>query len=307
MDPTATFEELRFFWESAYSSLTPDPRSDLQTTLKRWASDVLAVDGIPLTSPFRDHFSLKPMEPFFGSWRSVRGGLSLAGKTVVTLINPGDGIDFQHCASPNISLVGRPYWALLKEFYTTGAVLHNGASHTLLYKRDLMNPSYNYRNGTRKFGWGWWTVQWANMLHAIGETRDEEDCFLTLELFAYSSLTAGRLSTDVLSALTSSRLVVRLLAELICQSSGSAPRCVVLVNKLSVWQSVLKDYRIEFEALSPCNRAGEPIAFRGRLRGRPTPTPLILLNRAQGMKFPRGPEVTRLIFETREGTVEPDA
>lgn len=239
MDATATYEELRSFWQTAYASLDPEPGSRqgarLQAMLEQWASGVLAADGVSATSPIRKLFSLKPPEPFFGSWRCTNGGFSVAGKTIIALINPGDGIGFAHCADPDISLVGRPHWALLKEFYTNGSVYHDGSAHALLYKRDLMNPNYGYRHGTRTFGWGWWSGQWANMLRAMGETRSEEECFLTIELFAYSSPSAGRLSADVLSVLRSSGLVVRLLAELVQQPQETAPRRIVLVNKRAVW------------------------------------------------------------------------
>lgn len=137
------------------------------------------------------------------------------------------------------------------------------------------------------------------MLRSLGETRSEEECFLTIELFAYSSPNAGRLSADVVSALRSSRLVIRLLAELVRNPSTAAPRRIVLVNKRTVWERVFAQHGITFDALAPQDRAGNPRAFRGRLEGRATDVPLIILNGAQGMKFPSHADTARMTFETQ--------
>ncbi|WP_129346580.1 hypothetical protein [Sorangium cellulosum] len=124
MAPVDTFEELRSFWREAYASLNPQPHQQLQPALEQWASSVLTADGAPPGSPIRSLFSLKPPEPFFGKWRTDERRFGVDGKTIVVLINPGDGIGFAHCATPEISMVGRPHWALLKEFYTTGSIVH---------------------------------------------------------------------------------------------------------------------------------------------------------------------------------------
>src|SRR5438270_706638 len=134
MRAQATFQELRDFWRDAYSRLNIET-ADVESVLKSWVTDVLTDDGLAIDSPIRNLFSFKPPEPYFGRWIADDGRLLVEGKTVVALINPGDGITYAQCADPNISLAGRPHWQLLKEFYTTGAVIHERTPHYLLYTR----------------------------------------------------------------------------------------------------------------------------------------------------------------------------
>jgi hypothetical protein len=183
---------------------------------------------------------------------------------------------------------------LLKEFYTTGAIRHDGKSHRLLYTRKLRNPAYNYRAGTKHFAWGWWSSQWENMLRAIGET-DEDDSFLTLELFAYSSPNANDLNSNIVDALLSSRLIVRLIVDLI-QDESARPRRIILVNKRSIWEPLLGQYGFNFIPMKPQNSRGNPKAYRIHFKGRPTQVPVILLQQAQKMKFPTPDNGAREIF-----------
>ena len=208
---------------------------------------------------------------------------------------PVTAFDSSSASDPHISVVGRPHWSLLKEFYTTNALVRAGSRHRLLYKRALRNPSYTYVASGRRFAWGWWSTQWTNMLRATNDTRDEEDAFVTLELFAYSSPSANRLSVGTVSDVRSSRLVPQLLAQIARYPPRSPPRRIVLVNKRSIWEPLLQQFGITFVELAPRNRAGIVKAFRGQAAGRPTEVPLIFLNGAQGMKFPQGAD-SRAIF-----------
>jgi hypothetical protein len=286
-------KELSEFWRNAYSKLDTKAE-DVESTLKNWIPKILNDDGLSLSSSIRKLFSFKPPEPFFGYWVTDDGKLSVEGKTVVALINPGDGITYSQCADPNISLVGRSHWQLLKEFYTTGAIRHNEELYRLLYTRKLRNPSYNYRAGTRHFAWGWWSSQWENMLRAIGET-DEDDSFLTLELFAYSSLNANDLNSDTVDALLSSRLTTRLIVDLI-QDESARPHRIILVNKRSIWEPLLGQYGFSFIPLKPQNSQGNPKAYRLYFNGQLTQVPVILLQQAQKMKFPTPDNGAREIF-----------
>jgi|GEM_PF-6194514 len=290
----STFEELREFWRCAYSALNIET-ADVEPILTNWVSNVLTDDGVSIDSHIRKRFSFKPPEPFFGHWVSDDGNLSVANKTIVALINPGDGITYKQCADPAISLAGRPHWQLLKEFYTTGAVTHGQTLHRLPYTRKLRNPEYNYRSGTKQFAWGWWCGQWENMLRAIGET-DEDNSFLTLELFAYSSPNANNLDSDTVEALRSSRLAARLIVDLI-QDESAQPRRIVLVNKLAIWEPLLQRHGYEFLPLPPRNHKGIPKAYRAYFNDRPTQVPVILLHQAQQMKFPTLDNGAREIFE----------
>ncbi len=148
-----TFEKLREFWRHSYSALNVK-NGDVESALREWIPRILTDDGLSLDSPIRRLFSFKPPEPFFGNWITNNGDLFVESKSVVVLINPGDGITYSQCADPDISLVGRPHWQLLKEYYTTGAIRHDGKLHRLLYTRKLRNPAYNYLAGTRYFAWG---------------------------------------------------------------------------------------------------------------------------------------------------------
>lgn len=287
------FQELCEFWHTAYSTLDTEA-VDVESTLKNWVTRILTADGLSLDSPIRSLFSFKPPEPFFGQWSTDNGDLLVGGKTIVALINPGDGITYPQCADPDISLVGRPHWQLLKEFYTTGVVNHQGESHRLLYTRKLRNPTYNYRLGKRQFAWGWWSSQWENMLRAIGET-DEDDSFLTLELFAYSSPNASNLNSSTVDALRSSRLVVRLIADLI-QDESARPKRIVLVNKRSIWEPLLRQQGYKLVPMKPQNSNGKPKAYRAYFNEQPTQVPVILLEQAQKMKFPKPDNGAREIF-----------
>jgi hypothetical protein len=270
-----TFEQLSEFWRSAYSTLNTETE-DVESTLINWIPRVLTDDGLSLNSPIRKLFSFKPPEPFFGNWMTDDGKFLVEGKTVVALINPGDGITYSQCADPDISLVGRAHWQLLKEFYTTGAIRHNGKLHRLLYTRKLRNSAYNYRAGTRHFAWGWWSSQWENMLRAIGET-DEDDSFLTLELFAYSSLNANDLNSNTVDALLSSRLTVRLIVDLI-QDESARPKRIVLVNKRSIWEPLLQQHGFKLIPLKPRNSRGNPKAYHVYFNRQPTQVPVIRAN-----------------------------
>lgn len=283
MSAQKTYDQLKEFWRSAYSSLSDSPQ-DIELTLTQWISNIFTTDGLELNSSFRTLFSAKPPEPYFGKWVTDDGELAVQGKTIVALINPGDGITFRHCEDPDISLVGRPHWRLLKEYYTTGAVTHDGAPHHLLYSRKLLNPTFNYRSGTRHFAWGWWNGQWKNMLHAISED-DEDEAFLTLELIAYSSPNANGLNSEVVNKLTSSRLVVQLICDLMQQETAK-PKRIILVNKKSIWEPIFQQKGFRFMALGPLNRGGKPKAYQVFSNEKTTPVPVILLHQAQKMKFP---------------------
>lgn len=291
-----TFEKLSEFWRNAYSTLDVK-NGDVESVLKEWIPRILSDDGLSLNSPIRKLFSFKPPEPFFGNWMTDDGNFLVEGKTVVALINPGDGITYSQCADSNISLVGRPHWQLLKEYYTTGAISHNGKLHRLLYTRKLRNPTYNYRAGTRHFAWGWWSSQWENMLRAIGET-DEDEAFLTLELFAYSSLNANDLNSNTVNALLSSQLTVRLIVDLI-QDESARPKRIILVNKRSIWEPLLQQHGFKFVPMKPQNNRGNPKAYRLCFNGQPTQVPVILLQQAQKMKFPTPDNGAREIFGVR--------
>ncbi len=294
MSAQSTFQELRDFWCYAYWALNIET-ADVEPILKSWVSSVLTKDGVGIDSPIRDLFSFKPPEPFFGHWVTDDGSLSVENKTIVALINPGDGITYTQCADPDISLACRPHWQLLKEFYTTGAVTHEQTLHRLLYTRKLLNPKYNYRSGTKQFAWGWWRSQWENMLRAIGET-DEDNTLLTLELFAYSSPNANDLNSNIVEALHSSQLAARLIVDLI-QDKLARPRRIILVNKLAIWQPLLRHHGYEFMPLAPQSRKGTPKAYRAYFNGQPTQVPVILLHQAQQMKFPTPDNGAREIFE----------
>jgi len=288
-----SFEELCEFWRTAYSTLDTEA-ADIESTLKNWVTRILTDDGSSLESPIRSLFSFKPPEPFFGHWRADNGNLLVGKKTIVALINPGDGITYAQCADPDISLVGRPHWQLLKEFYTTGAVSHGGELHRLLYTRKLQNLAYNYRSGTRRqFAWGWWGSQWKNMLRAIGET-DEDNSFLTLELFAYSSPNANNLNSAIVNALHSSRLAARLIVDLI-QDESARPQRIVLVNKRSIWEPLLQQHGYKLEPLKLQNSKGNPKTYRAFFDGQPTQVPVILLQ-SRNMKFPKPDTGAREIF-----------
>lgn len=287
-----TFSELRNFWHDAYLLLhvpfAPKGHpsaSVVEGALRAWVDDVLTRDGVCRASPLRTVFSAKPPEPFFGRWLDEDGQLDVRGKTVVALINPGNGITFEQSSDPDISIVGRPHWHMLKEFYTTGAVLHGGVRHALPYKRDLANPTYSYRAGTKHFGWGWWRGQWRNMLAAIGDARTEEDAFVTLELFAYSSTTANELSSDTVTSLKSSQLAAQLISDLL-EIRDNAPGRIVLVNKRAIWEPLLASRGTILREMSPRNRAGLPKAYRAYHGSQPTTVPLVVLHQAQKMKFP---------------------
>lgn len=286
MSARSTFAELRKFWRAAYSALDVESgdAAGVEAALKEWVSKVLAADSAPPGSPARSLFSYKPPEPYFGRWADEGGGLALEGKTVVALINPGDGITYAQCANPDISLARRPHWQLLKEFYTTGAVACGGALHHLPYTRKLLNPDYDYRSGTKLFGWGWWRGQWENMLRSLGE-EDEEEAFVTIELFAYSSPNANLLTSETVESLCSSRMAARLIADLI-EDKEAQPRRIVLVNKLAIWGPLLGRRGYEFAPVGPRNRRGAPKAYRAHAGGRPTRVPVVLLHQAQQMKFP---------------------
>jgi len=183
---------------------------------------------------------------------------------------------------------------LLKEFYTTGAISHGGKLHRLLYTRKLRNLAYNYRSGSRQFAWGWWGSQWENMLRAIDES-DEDESFLTLELFAYSSPNANSLNSNTVDALHSSQLAARLIMALI-QDESARPRRIVLVNKRSIWEPLLRGYGYQLIPLKPQNSKGNPKAYRAYFNEQPTQVPVILLEQAQKMKFPKPDNGAREIF-----------
>ena len=90
MSAQSTFEELREFWRAAYAKLDVESGELIEPTLKSWVSRLLDDEGLPRDSPVRELFSSKPPEPYFGRWVDDQGRLSLAGKTVIVLINPGD-------------------------------------------------------------------------------------------------------------------------------------------------------------------------------------------------------------------------
>lgn len=228
MNAQDTFLELQEFWRKAYSTLDIK-NSDVQATLENWVSKVLTADGLDLQSSIRELFSSKPPEPFYGKWIDENGKLSVNNKTIVVLINPGDRISYAQCNDSEISLSGRTHWQFLKEFYTKGAVTFEGNSYHLPYTRKLFNQSYNYNSESGgKFAHGWWKSQWGNMLRAINET-DEDETFLTLELFAYSSPKESPLSIKTVDALYSSRLVIQLIMNII-QSETTQPKKIILVG-----------------------------------------------------------------------------
>ncbi len=293
MNAQDTFLELQEFWRKAYSLLDVK-NPDIKSTLEKWVSEVLIADGLSPESSVYDLFSFKPPEPFFGGWTADSGDLSVSGKTIVALINPGDGITYNQCADSKISVVGRSHLQLLKEFYTTGSIKYSGKFYRLIYSRKLRNPEYNYRSGTKQFAWGWWSGQWENMLRAINET-DEDDSFLTLELFAYSSEKATKLNSNIVDKLHSSQLVIRLIANLI-QDESARPKRIVLVNKRKIWEPWLHEYGYKLVPMKQKNKADEPKAFRVYFNEQPTEVPVILLEKAQKMKFPKPDNGAREIF-----------
>lgn len=287
-----TFTELQEFWCKAYSTL--DVRnSDVKSTLENWVSKVLTADG--LSSESRKLFSCKLPEPFFGHWMAENGNLLVDGKTIVVLINPGDGIDYHQCADPDISIVGRPHWQLLKEFYTTGAINHLGKDYHLLYTRKLQNPTYDYCFENKDFAWGWWKSHWENMLRAINET-DEDDSFLTLELFAYSSRDAKLLDINVVNALYSSRLATQLIINLI-QDESAQPKRIILVGKREkIWQPIFQEQDYKFFPMKPKNKGGKPRAYQICFNDKSIQVPVILLEQAQKMWFPTPDSGAQEIF-----------
>jgi len=90
------YEELCEFWRIAYSTLDTEA-ADVESTLENWVTRILTDDGLSLESPVRGLFSFKPPEPFFGHWSADNGSLLVGGKTIVALINPGDGITYEQC------------------------------------------------------------------------------------------------------------------------------------------------------------------------------------------------------------------
>ncbi len=135
------------------------------------------------------------------------------------------------------------------------------------------------------------------MLRAIDE-RDEDEAFLTVELFAYSSLNANELNSDTVNALLSSQLTVRLIVDLI-QDESARPKRIILVNKRSIWEPLLQRHGFNFVPMKPRNNRGNPKAYRLYFNKQPTRVPVILLHQAQKMKFPTPDNGAREIFGVR--------
>lgn len=290
-----TFMALRDFWRDAYMRLDITSPSDAESVLKDWVSSVLTNDGLALDSPLRRIFSAKPPEPFFGKWIDAGGNLALHGKTVVVLINPGDGISYEQCVDKRISNVGRAHWELLKEFYTTGVIAGRTKAHHLFYSRALRNTDYDYTVNGRAFAWGWWVSQWDNMLRAVGG-NDEGEVFVTLELIAYSTKTANELTLETVKALQSSHLVCSLIIDLLSMVDGS-PRQIVLVNKRDIWRDILSAHGYHLVAYPLVDSRGNPRAYRLHGSQGPTSVPLVVLSGAQGMKFPTPYSGAPLVFQ----------
>jgi hypothetical protein len=132
------------------------------------------------------------------------------------------------------------------------------------------------------------------MLRAVGGDNEEET-FVTLELIAYSTKTARELTTPVVKELRSSRLVCSLIIDLLSKVPGS-PDQIVLVNKQEVWRDIFAPYGLCLVPSGPVNKRGMPRAYRLHDAQGATPVPLIILNGAQGMKFPRPSDETSLLF-----------
>jgi len=299
MQAQATFDELRTFWRNAYEQLVvPDASTPFGSVLETWCGSVLARDSGG-SKTVEALFSRKAPEPFFGRWANPAGQLCLQDKTVVVLINPGNGIDIEHYTDPKISTIGRPFWSILKEFYTTGAVSHGDTNHWLPYKPGLRNQDFDYRVDGKFFAWGWWEAQWQNMLTAIGQDpgQDPEATFVTLELFAYSSSTANKLNAHAVEGLHSSRLASRFIVELL-RSSENRPRGVILVNKTDIWRELLKANEFDLVESPVLDQAGRPRAhfIHDCSSGRPTDVPAVVLSSAQQMKFPRSGNGAEEIF-----------
>jgi hypothetical protein len=290
----ASFNELQAFWKDVYADL--EPGQDLTKALNAWVPTLIERDSQG-NAQLQRQFSAKLPEPYFGRWVDDAGRLCLRRKTVVVLINPGNGMPVHEYDNSGLSLLGVPVWRVWKEFYTRGRIEQGGASHWLPYKRSL-SCTKRSSNGARRYAWGWWAGQWENMMRALGQCTedDEEESFVTLELFAYSSSSAKGLSVDAARTLRSTDLVTKLIVSLLNSPPEHQPRGIVLVNKVAIWQEVLRHHGFTLAQSPSSGRSRRPRAFVVCRGEQQTAVPAVLLHQAQGMKFPRPGNGAEAIF-----------
>jgi hypothetical protein len=288
------FIELRDLWRGAFARLPDaDDAGDFQQVAAEWRRGVWDREeraDAALQETLSARFSARLPEPFFGQWLTNNGELNARGKTIVGMINPGDGIPYDAYFYSEMSIVGRPFFAMLREFYANGGFLeHAGEPHHLLYKRTLRDESFVPPPGdTKDYAWVWWGSRFANILRALGydEAHSEESELLTFEFFAYQSRTASLLDESLARRLPSTMLVGRLVAELLQLREGR-PRAVVLVNKARQWGRLLSEVLERRVDLRPaCPHPEHARLQRLEVGGEEGHVPMYVVT-SQGMYFPR--------------------
>jgi hypothetical protein len=179
---------------------------------------------------------------------------------------------------------------MLREFYANGGYLeHDGERHHLLYKRALRDENFVRPPGdTKDYAWVWWGARFANILRALGHGagHPEESELLTFEFFAYQSRNASLLDAALARRLPSTRLVGRLVAELLQLREGR-PRAIVLVNKAQQWSRLLSDILDLRVAVRPaCSHPDHARLKRLEVDGVEEHVPMYVVT-SQGMYLPR--------------------